>query len=449
MPRELKYQLSDSGARAIVIVENSAAGLAEILRETNIEHVILTAVGDLLGFPRRHLVNFVVRHVRRLVPGYELTGATPFLEVLTTGAEQYRRPENLGGSELACLQYTGGTTGRSKGAMLIHGNLVANIRQVNKWFTGRVEPGHEIVITALPLYHVYAMTCNCLCYLDLGGRDVLITDPRDIDAFIAELRKWKFTTITGVNTLYQRLVNHPAISTVDFTALKLASAGGMAVLESTARQWSKTTGTEILEGYGLSETSPVVCANPPDITSFTGSIGLPLPNTEVSLRNDDGLEVPVGVPGELCVKGPQVMAGYWHDEAATKAAMTVDGFLKTGDIATVDERGFFYVVDRKKDMILVSAFNVFPNEIENVITMHPDIAEAACVGVPDQQTTEAVKAVVVLRPGASVTAGEIREFCRENLAPYKIPKYFEFRQELPKSQVGKILRRELRESESS
>jgi long-chain acyl-CoA synthetase len=441
---ELEHQLKDSGAKGIVITANSAATLAEIVGKTNIERVVVTEIGDLLGFGRRIVVNFAVRYLKRMVPPYELKAAISLRHALATARNAFR-PETMAGSDLACLQYTGGTTGRAKGAMLSHGNLVANVRQVNTWFGSVVEEAKEIIITALPLYHVYALTCNCLCYLSLGAHNILITDPRDTAGFVKELKKWRFTAITGVNTLYQSLVNHRSFAEVDVSALKLASAGGMAAMKDTATQWFNLTGVEILEGYGLSETSPVVTSNPPDLHGFNGSIGLPLPNTEISLRDDQGDEVPAGEPGELCVRGPQVMAGYWNDEEATANVTTEDGFLKTGDIATMDEKGFFRIVDRKKDMIIVSGFNVYPNEVEEVVTLHPDVIEAACVGVRGQKDREVVKVFVVARPGAMLTTQDIREYCRENLAAYKVPKLVEFRHELPKSAVGKILRRELRE----
>jgi long-chain acyl-CoA synthetase len=439
---ELEHQLKDSGARCIVVVESAAAVLEAALPRTDIEHVVVTGIGDLLPFPRRQLVNLVVRHVKRLVPRYRLERAVPFDRTIAHELE----PDAvaIGADDLACLQYTGGTTGVSRGAMLSHGNLFANVRQINTWFAGYSKPGEEIMITALPLYHVYALTCNCLCYTDLGGLNVLIVDPRDLDAFISELKRWKFTAITGVNTLYQHLASHPRIVTVDFSHLKVTSAGGMAVMEATARLWAKVTGSEILEGYGLSEASPVVSINPPDIEAYTGAIGLPLPGTDVSLRDDACNPVEAGKPGELCVKGPQVMRGYWGDGAATSEVMTPDGYLRTGDIAVMDERGFFRIVDRKKDMISVSGLKAYPNEIENVVMMHPAVLEAACIGVPDPRTREAIKVFVVLRPGQSATPEEIREFCRRQLAPFKVPKHVEFRESLPKSNVGKILRRELR-----
>jgi long-chain acyl-CoA synthetase len=445
---ELEHQLNNSGAKGIVIAANSAATLAEIVRSTQIEQVVVTEIGDLLGFPRRTIVNFAVRYLKRMVPAYDLKGAVSFRKALATARSAFK-PETMSGSDLACLQYTGGTTGRAKGAMLSHGNLVANVRQVNTWFGSVVEEAKEIIITALPLYHVYALTCNCLCYLRLGAHNILITDPRDTVGFIKELKKWPFTAITGVNTLYQSLVNHKSFAEVDVSALKVASAGGMAAMKDTATQWFDLTGIEILEGYGLSETSPVVTSNPPYLRGFNGSIGLPLPNTELSLRDEQGNEVPAGEPGELCVRGPQVMAGYWKDAEATAKTMTEDGFLKTGDIATVDEQGYFRIVDRKKDMIIVSGFNVYPNEVEEVVTLHPDVLESACIGVRGSNDREVVKVFVVVRPGAMLTTKDVREFCRENLAPYKVPKLVEFRNELPKSAVGKILRRELRDEKNT
>jgi long-chain acyl-CoA synthetase len=444
--RELRHQLKDSGARVVIVVDMSAATVAEVVGETDVEKVVVTGVGDLLGFPRRQLVNFAVRYIKKMVPNFDRS-FVHFDATLNVSAQLFS-PLSLTGRDLAILQYTGGTTGRAKGAMLSHGNLVANVRQINAWFGSLLEDGKEIVVTALPLYHVYALTCNCLCYVERGARNLLITDPRDTKGFIRELRKWKFTAITGVNTLYQSMVDHPDFVKIDFSALKMVSAGGMAVMEFTAREWSRLTGTEILEGYGLSETSPVVCTNLPSLDAYNGSIGLPLPNTEISLRDNHGREVPLGESGELCVRGPQVMAGYWNNPEATAAVMTDDGFLSTGDIATMDGDGFFRIVDRKKDMILVSGFNVYPNEIENVATMHPDIVEAACIGVPHgQEGDELVKLFVVLRPGAQLTVEEIRAYCRENLTAYKVPKLVEFRSELPKSNVGKILRRTLREEE--
>ena len=441
---ELHHHLNDCGARVIVVVANSVHELAAVVAETPVEHVLVTEIGDLLGFPKRPLVNFVVRYIKRLVPSYDLPTAKPFSDALRQASPAFVPPADLTGTDLAFLQYTGGTTGVAKGAMLTHANMVANTRQMNTWFAAHWVVGEEIVITALPLYHVYALTCNCFTYFAKGGLNVLITDPRDTKGMIREMRKWKFTAITGVNTLYQRLVEHPLLPSVNFDALKVASAGGMAVLQATAKKWTALTGKEILEGYGLSETSPVLTSNPADIDGYNGSIGLPIPNTDISLRNEEGNEVPIGEMGEICAKGPQVMAGYWKNPEATAAAMTDDGYFKTGDLATVDENGFFWIVDRKKDMILVSGFNVYPNEIENVLTQHPDILETACIGIFDDRSNEAVKVFVVLRSGAKLTEREIRDYAKEFLTPYKVPRYVEFRDELPKSNVGKILRRELR-----
>jgi long-chain acyl-CoA synthetase len=443
-PPELEHQLIDSGAKVIVISANSAATLAKVIGNTDIEHVIVTEIGDLLGFPRRWIVNLIVRYIKRMVSPYQLDGAISFHQAIAADKERFQ-PVSVSGRDLACLQYTGGTTGRAKGAMLSHGNLIANIYQVNSVFSSRVEKGVEIMITALPLYHIYALMCNCLCYLAIGARNVLITDPRDTAGFVNELKKWKFTAITGVNTLYQSLVNHPRLPEVDFSHLNIASAGGMAVMEDTARQWFKITGTDIIEGYGLSETSPVLTSNPADTQGFNGSIGMPLPNTDISLRNQKGKEVPQGEPGELCARGPQVMSGYWNAPEATSRVMTKDGFFRTGDIAIMDESGYFRIVDRIKDMIIVGGFNVYPNEIEDVVTLHPDVIEAACVGVRTDQKREIVKVFVVLKPGATTTAEGIREHCQKNLAAYKVPKLVEFRDELPKSNVGKILRRALRD----
>ena len=440
---ELEHQLNDSGAKVLVVLAQRAGVFAEIQGRVGVRHVLVTGVGDLLGFPRGELANFMMRYVRKM-PSAEVPGAVGWSAAMACKPEDFRQPSPVTGADLACLQYTGGTTGRSRGAMLTHANLVANIHQVNTWFAARCVPGQEIMITPLPLYHVYALMCNCLCYIDTGGHNILITDPRNLKGLIAELRRWKFTAITGVNTLYQALAQHPDITTVDFSSLKLASAGGMAVLAATATRWVEITGVMIHEGYGLSETSPVVTSNPVTLTEYNGSIGLPLPSTVISLRNDDFTEVARGESGEICVQGPQVMRGYWNDAAATASAMTSDGFLRTGDIAVMDDRGYFRIVDRKKDMIDVSGLKVYPNEIENAITQHPAVLEAACIGVHDDRTGEAVKVFLALKPGQSLTPDEVRTFLRDYLAPYKIPRHVEFRDSLPKSNVGKILRRELR-----
>ena len=447
--RELHHQLKDSEAKAIVIVANSCKVLEEALAagDTQVRSTIVTEIGDMLDWPKRLLINFAVRYLKRMVPNYKLTFPMAFRDTVKSDAKVFQRPREMHGNDLAFLQYTGGTTGVSKGAMLTHGNMVANLRQVNAWFSNVNIKGEEIMVTPLPLYHVYALTCNCLAYLENGGLNVLITDPRDTKALIAEMKRWQFTAITGVNTLYQSLVNHPALKSVDFSTVKIVSAGGMAVMEPTARAWIEITGTNILEGYGLTEASPVVTTNLARNQGYTGSIGLPLPNTEISLLDDAGVEVERGEPGELCVRGPQVMLGYWQRPDATAESFTADGFLKTGDIAVVTVNGDFKIVDRKKDMILVSGFNVFPSEIEQVLTAHPAIAEAACIGLPNERGGEVVAAYVVINAGSQLTKTDLLQYCRHELTAYKVPKIIKFCTDLPKSNVGKVLRRELRDSE--
>jgi len=445
--RELKHQLRDSGAKAIVIFSGSAHVLAEVISETEIEHVVITNVGDLLPAPKRQLVNLYVRYIRRSVRPYHLPMAQSFDQALACAADRYVRPEQMQGSDLAALQYTGGTTGVAKGAMLSHGNLLANVAQVNSWFGRNDVPGNEIIITALPLYHVYALTVNCLAFFEKGGLNVLITDPRDTAGMIKEMSRWPFTAMTGVNTLFQSLVHHPDFASLNFSTLKVVSAGGMAMQKATALAWTELTATCVIEGYGLSETSPVVSSNPLDLREFNGSVGLPLPNTDVSVRDSDGNEVPVGEAGELFVRGPQVMLGYWNKPDDTAAVMTADGFLETGDMATIDEHGYIRIVDRKKDIIIVSGFNVYPNEIEDVVTSHPDVMEAAVIGVAGDDSGEAVKLFAVKRAGAKLSAKNLRRWCKKNMTPYKVPTYVEFVDSLPKSNVGKVLRRELREQD--
>jgi long-chain acyl-CoA synthetase len=444
--RELKHQLTDSGAEAILILENFAATLEKVIGETPVKHVVVTGAGDMLPFPKSHIVNFVIRRVKKLVPAYDLPGHQRLEAVLARGRAKGFVAVDVAQEDLAFLQYTGGTTGVSKGAMLTHRNMVANLRQMHAWIGSLVEEGREVVVTALPLYHVFSLVCNCLLFMSVGGLNVLIANPRDIPGFVKELSQLKFSIITGVNTLYNALLQDPGFARLDFSHLKWAGAGGMALQAATAQRWHEVTGKYVQEGYGLTETSPVVSMQPTTVTEvFTGTIGLPLPSTEIAIRDDDGRAVPVGEPGELCVRGPQVMKGYWQRPEATEQVMYPDGFLRTGDIATMDERGFFRIVDRKKDMILVSGFNVFPNEVENVVTLHPDIIEAACIGVPDPKSTEAVKIFVVAREGAALDAGQVIAWCRESLTAYKVPKHVEFRAELPKTNVGKILRRALRD----
>lgn len=443
--RELEHQLQDSGAKALVVYSGSAHVFAEVKHATDVEHVLVTDPGDLLPFVKRSLVNFVVRYVRKMIPAYSIPVAEPFRNILGARQSAYRRPSKLMGKDLAVLQYTGGTTGLAKGAMLSHSNLLANVTQVNSWFGGNDVPGEEIIITALPLYHVYALTVNCLAYFEKGGFNILITDPRDTKGFIKELAKWPFTAMTGVNTLFQSLVRHPDFAKLDFSTLKVVSAGGMAMQEATAREWSRITGTQVIEGYGLSETSPVVSSNPIDLAEFNGSIGLPFPSTDVSIRDEDGAEVAIGESGELFVRGPQVMLGYWNKPDETANVMKGDGFLETGDMATIDGKGYMRIVDRKKDMIVVSGLKVYPNEVENVVTQHPDVLEAAVIGVDDDESGEVVKLFAVIREGSDITPESLRAWCKENMTGYKVPKFVEFRDDLPKSNVGKILRRELRD----
>ncbi len=446
-PRELEHQLNDSGAKAIVILSNVAHVLTQVIHNTPIQQVILTDLADLLPFPKRLIVNFVVRYIKKMVPPYHFKRAISFNAALAAGKRQTLQPVTLQSDDLAFLQYTGGTTGVSKGAMLTHRNIIANVQQISAFFGGKIEEGKEVIITPLPLYHIFCLTVNCIVFMLRGGLNILITNPRDMNGFVKELKKiGRFTCITGVNTLFNGLVHHSEFNKVDFSALKLAVGGGMAVQHAVADKWKEITGTFILEGYGLTETSPVVCVNPIDIDGFTGSIGLPVPSTEISLRDDNNQEVPFGEAGELCVKGPQVMKGYWQRPEETAKTISEDGWLHTGDIATIDAQGFVRIVDRKKDMILVSGFNVYPNEIENVVAKLEGVLEVACIGVPDDKSGEAVKIFVVPKPGVEVTVDAIREHCKKELTGYKLPRHIEFRTELPKSNVGKILRRELRDS---
>jgi long-chain acyl-CoA synthetase len=442
-PRELRHQLVDSEASAILILENFAHVLEQVRSEVPVKHVIVTGLGDLLGGLKGGLVNFLVRHVKKMVPDYDLPGHLRFKQVLAEGARLKPVRTDLEPEDLAFLQYTGGTTGVAKGAMLTHRNMVANMEQVAPIIAGKAKEGEEIVITALPLYHIFALTVNCLIFVRMGGHNVLITNPRDMKGFVKELKKWRFSIITGVNTLFNGLLNTEGFDKLDFSNLKASMGGGMAVQRAVAERWKQVTGCVLIEGYGLTETSPVATVNPPNIENFTGSIGIPVPSTDVSVQDDEGRILPVGEVGEICVRGPQVMKGYWKRPDET-AKVLKDGWLHTGDMGKMDERGFFYIVDRKKDMILVSGFNVYPNEIEDVIAEHPGVLEVAAVGVPDEKSGEAVK-VVIVKKDPNLTAEDIRAHCEKHLTGYKRPKYIEFRTELPKSNVGKILRRELRE----
>lgn len=442
-PRELEHQLNDSGASVIVIVSNFAHTLEKVVDKTQVKHVILTRMGDQLSAAKGTLVNFVVKYVKRLVPKYHLPDAISFRSALYSGYRmQYIKPEVIA-SDLAFLQYTGGTTGVAKGAMLTHRNMLANLEQVRAAYSPLLYEHHELVITALPLYHIFALTMNCLLFIELGGQNVLITNPRDIPGLVKELAKYKFTAMTGVNTLFNALLNNKEFQQLDFSSLHLCAGGGMPVQHVVAERWQKLTGRFLLEGYWLTECAPLVSANPHDMNYHSGSIGLPVPSTEVKLIDDDNHEVPVGEPGELCVKGPQVMLGYWQRPEATDEIMH-DGWLRTGDIATMDDEGFMRIVDRKKDMILVSGFNVYPNEIEDVVMQHAGVLEVAAVGVPAGAAGEMVK-IFVVKKDPAVTQELLVAFCRLNLTGYKVPKIVEFRDELPKSNVGKILRRELRD----
>ncbi|MEY4476176.1 MAG: long-chain-fatty-acid-CoA ligase [Pseudomonadota bacterium] len=445
-PRELEHQLNDSGAAAIVIVSNFANTLEKVVFKTQVKHVILTRMGDQLSTAKGTLVNFVVKYIKRLVPKYYLPDAISFRTALQKGHHlQYVKPDVIN-TDIAFLQYTGGTTGVAKGAMLTHRNMQSNLEQVKAAYAPLFPPGSGLVVTALPLYHIFALTMNCLLFVELGGFNLLITNPRDIPGMVKELSRYPFTAITGVNTLFNALLNNEEFSKLDFSTLRLSVGGGMSVQKAVAERWEKLTGKHLLEGYGLTECSPLVTGNPYDLQHYSGSIGLPVPSTDVRLVDDEGNEVVApGEPGELWVRGPQVMLGYWQRPEATDEALK-DGWLATGDIATLDEQGFLRIVDRKKDMILVSGFNVYPNEIEDVVALNTKVLESAVVGVPNEVSGETVKLYVV-KKNPSLTVEELLTHCRRYLTGYKVPKIVEFRDELPKSNVGKILRRELRDEE--
>jgi long-chain acyl-CoA synthetase len=440
--RELEHQLKDSGTKAILILENFAHVLEKVIDKTDVKHIVLTAVGDRLGAVKGLLINSVLRHVKKQVPAFNFPGAVRFNQAMTKGAKLTFKPVKVVGSDLAFLQYTGGTTGPSKGAMLTHRNMVANLEQSNAATKNIYEVGKEIMVTALPLYHVYALTSNCLCFMPFGGTNILITNPRDMKGFVKELAKYPFTIITGVNTLFNALLHTPGFDQLDFSPLKLGFGGGMSVQRPVAELWEKVTKTRLLEGYGLTECAPLVTMSPFNQQSYNGSIGLPVSSTDIRLIGDDGQEVTLGEPGEMWVKGPQVMKGYHNRPDATDEVLK-DGWLATGDIATMDENGFFKIVDRKKDMINVSGFNVFPNEIEEVLVMHDGVLEAAAIGIPHDTTGEAVK-VFIVRKNPNLAEQDIFDHCHEMLTNYKRPKLIEFIDELPKSNVGKVLRKELR-----
>ena len=450
-PRELEHQLKDSGAEAIFVLENFACTLAKVIANTDVRHVVVASMGEMLGGLKGAIVNLVVRHVKKLVPPFSLPQSISFKQSLAIGRGKTPTPIAVGHDDIAFLQYTGGTTGVAKGAVLTHRNLVANVLQAEEWLMPALKQGAKldqlVFICALPLYHIFALTvCNMLGTRE-GALNVLIPNPRDIPGFIKELGKYKVNTFPAVNTLYNALLNHPDFAKLDFSGYRCCVGGGMAVQKSVADKWKKVTGCPIIEGYGLSETSPIASANPCTISDYTGTIGLPLPSTEFQILDDDGKPVPLGQPGEIAIRGPQVMAGYWNRPDETEKVMTPDGFFKSGDIGIMDERGYTRIVDRKKDMILVSGFNVYPNEIEGVVAAHPGVLECACVGVPDEHTGEAVKLFVV-RKDKSLTAEQLMAYCKEQFTGYKKPKYIEFRDELPKTNVGKILRRELRDEKT-
>ena len=451
-PRELEHQLKDSGAEAIIVLENFAATLEQVVEKTKLRHVVVTAVGDLIGFPKGPIVNFVVRNVKKMVPAYEVPNAIRFNAVLSKGAKLTLKPVELNPDDVAFLQYTGGTTGVSKGATLLHRNVIANVLQSEAWMQpglGRRDEKEPIVVVcALPLYHIFALTVCCLLGVKTGSLVVLITNPRDIGGFIDELRKYKVTMLPAVNTLYNALLHHPDFASVDWSHLRVANGGGMAVQKAVAEKWFAMTKCPIVEGYGLSETSPSATCNPTDATSYSGTIGYPLPSTEIAIRDDDGNDVALGEPGEICIRGPQVMAGYWNRADETAKVMYADGYFKSGDIGVMNENGQTKIVDRKKDMILVSGFNVYPNEVEDVVAGHPGVMEVAAIGIADVHSGEVVK-IFVVRKDPALSEQQLIDYCKDQLAGYKRPKQVEFRTELPKTNVGKILRRELRDSETA
>lgn len=444
-PRELEHQLNDAGVDTIVILENFANVLQQVIARTAVKHVVLTRIGDLLGAPKSWLVNFAVKHVKKMVPAWKLP-VTPVLfnDALKAGAAQPLTPVSIGHDDVAFLQYTGGTTGVAKGAMLLHRNIVANMLQAGAWVKPVVREGQEVIVTALPLYHIFSLTANLMVFTEIGALNILITNPRDIPGFIKEIKQYPVTAMTGVNTLFNALLNHPDFASVDFSTWRLALGGGMAVQKAVADKWKAVTGVPLIEAYGLTETSPAACMNPLDLTEYNGTIGVPIPSTDIQIRDSQGHEVAYGESGELCIRGPQVMKGYWRRPDETAKVIDEQGFLATGDMAMMTPEGFVKLVDRKKDMILVSGFNVYPNEVEDVLASHPGVLEVACVGVADEKSGEVVK-VFVVRKDPALTEKDILAHCKANLTGYKVPKFVEFRDELPKTNVGKILRRALRD----
>jgi len=451
-PRELEHQLNDSGAEAIIILENFACTLEKVIARTKVKIAVVASMGDLLGGLKGTIVNFVVRNIKKMVPAYSLPHAVRFNYVIKRGAQMTLHPVDLGQDNIAFLQYTGGTTGLSKGAMLSHRNVIANLLQNEAWLEPAMnkEPKVEAMtfLCALPLYHIFALTVCCLMGTRLGGMNILIPNPRDIPGLVKEMGKYKINLLPAVNTLYNGLLNNPDFAKLDFSALKLCNGGGMAVQKAVNDRWLQVTGKSIIEGYGLSETAPVATGNPSDSTAFSGTIGLPIPSTDIAILDDDAKPVPLGQPGEIAIRGPQVMVGYWNRPEETANVMTADGFFKSGDIGIMDERGYVSIVDRKKDMVLVSGFNVYPTEVEGVVAMHPGVLECAVVGVPDEATGEAVKLFVVRRD-PDLTAQQLMDYCQQQLTGYKRPKQIEFRNDLPKTNVGKILRRELRNAKAA
>jgi long-chain acyl-CoA synthetase len=441
-PRELEHQLKDSEAKAIIIFENACHTLESVLSHTDVKYVIRTSIGDMLDFPKSLIVNFVIKKVKKMIPAWNIPNTISFMDALKDGKTKKFSKPSISKNDIAFLQYTGGTTGVAKGAVLLHKNIIANICQARAWLSPLIVNGEEIIITPLPLYHIFSLTVSCI-FATVGGQNVLITNPRDMPGFVAELKKWKFTVITGVNTLFNGLLNNPDFKDVDFSTARICLGGGMAVQKSVAEKWKSVTGKVLIEAYGLTETSPAACVNPLNIKSYNGFIGLPISSTDVVIKDDFEKTLAIGEAGEICIKGPQVMAGYWKRDDETAKVMTADGYLKTGDVGIMNEDGFIKIVDRKKDMILVSGFNVYPNEIEDVVSQHPKVFEVAAIGVPDEKTTEAIKLFIV-KKDQSLTVEEIIKFCRENLTNYKIPRHVEFRTELPKTNVGKILRKDLR-----
>lgn len=442
-PRELEHQLKDADAKAIVIFANSAHVLEKVISHTPVKHIMVTQIGDFLKFPKNYIVNFVIKNVKKMIPAFSLPNAQDFKSCVEKGDEsKFKKPE-VKSSDIAFLQYTGGTTGVAKGAILTHRNIVANMVQARAWIKDFITDGKEIIITPLPLYHIFSLTANCFIFSSIGALNILITNPRDIPGFVKELSKWKFTAFTGVNTLFNGLLNNDEFRKLDFSALRLTLGGGMAVQKAVAERWKQVTGRPLIEAYGLTETSPAACINPMTLKEYNGFIGVPLPSTEVEIKDDNNHTLPLGEIGEICIRGPQVMEGYYNRPEETAKVMTSDGFFKTGDLGYMTEDGFVKIVDRKKDMILVSGFNVYPNELEDVIVGHPKVLECAAIGVPDEKSGEVVK-IFVVKKDDSLTVEELMKFCRENLTSYKVPKSIEFRNELPKSNVGKILRKDLR-----